>query len=109
MPFETHPLFISVCLFFLALIFIFGVKNLKNPNSIWALIIGIALVALGAWALSGSNIMHHFLDTLHDKKHISEAQFNEGKQSAELWMAILPAVVAAMGANLITSWSLSRN
>lgn len=108
MPLETHPHIIAVTIFMLALLVVFFVKNLRDPSSAWTLISGILLVGLGAWSLNGFDIMKSFFDVLHQAKKIDGEQFKQAQEATSIWTLMLPAVVAAMGSNLITSWALSR-
>lgn len=108
MPLETHPHIIAVSIFFLALIVVFYVRNLRDPSSVVTLICGILLVGIGAWTLNGFDIMRDFFDALHNAKEMDGEQFQQAKHATSLWALMLPAVVAAMGANLITSWALLR-
>jgi hypothetical protein len=108
MPFETHPHLIAVTIFILALLVVFFVKNLRDPSSVWTLICGILLVGIGAWALDGFGTMESFFNVLHQANKIDGEQLQQAQHATKLWTLVLPAVVAAMGANLITSWSLFR-
>lgn len=108
MPFETHPHIIAVTIFILAVLVVFFVKNLRDPSSFWTLISGILLVGIGTWSLSGFDVMKSFFDTLHQANKIDGEQFRQAQEATSVWALILPAVVAAMGANLITSWALFR-
>lgn len=108
MPLETHPHVIAVTIFILALVIVFFVKNQRDPSSVWTLLCGILLVGVGVWALNGFDIMKSFFDALHQANKINGEQFQQAQQATSLWALTLPAVVAAMGANLITSWALLR-
>ena len=108
MPLETHPHIIAATVFFLALLVVFYVKRLSDPSSVVTLICGILLVGMGAWAMNGFDIMREFFDVLHDAKKMNGEQIQQAKHATSLWALMLPAIVAAMGANLITSWALLR-
>lgn len=108
MPFETHPHLIAVTIFIFALLVVFFVKNLRDPSCAWTLICGILLVGIGAWSLNGFDIMKSFFEVLHQANKIDGEQLKQAQEATSVWTLILPAVVAAMGANLITSWALFR-
>ncbi len=108
MPFESHPHAIAVAIFVFALLVVLSIKNLRDPASVWTLISGILLVVTGALALSGFEMMMNFFNILHESREINIEQFQEGKQATKLWSLLLPAIVAAMGANFISSWALIR-
>lgn len=108
MPFETHPYIIAVLIFILALLVVFFVKNLRDPSSVWTLLGGILLVGIGAWSLNSFDIMKNFFEALHQANKMNGEQFKQAQEATSVWTLILPAVVAAMGANLITSWALFR-
>lgn len=108
MPLEIHPHIIAILMFLLALIILSVVRQTHDPSSHWILFYGILLVGLGAWSLNGLSIMKSFFDFLSQAKKMDVEKLQQAQQATALWTLILPAVVAAMGANLITSWSLSK-
>jgi uncharacterized membrane protein len=109
MPFETHPHVVAVAIFTLALFAVLVVKKLRDPSSVWTLVLGVLLVGLGAWSLNGFDIMKTFYEVLHEKNNIGDEQFQQARNATNVWALILPAVVAAIGANLISSWAVFRN
>ncbi|MGZ5030528.1 MAG: hypothetical protein ACXV8I_08020 [Methylobacter sp.] len=108
MPLETHPHVIAITIFIFALVVMSSVRQTLEPSSHWILVCGILLVALGAWSLNGFDIMKNFYEALHHANIMDGEKFQVAQHATSLWTIILPAVVAAMGANLITSWALSR-
>ena len=76
----------------------------EDVNSNKALVCGIALliVAIGNFALM-SNFQTMY-EALESSSKIAEDELSTGKYSTSLWAVMFPAIVGALGVNVITSW-----
>jgi len=89
----------------------FALLGLIKGNDPWrhsTLLVGIALVVLASLSFGMFTDMNGLFDLLAQKKKIDEATYVQAKTVAGVWVFVLPAVIGAIGANLITAWFLSK-
>ncbi|WP_293778796.1 hypothetical protein [uncultured Oxalicibacterium sp.] len=105
MPLENHAHFIAFSLSFLTFMGVIRVRN-ANPSGHTSLFVGLLLIGLAVWTLNSFEVMKIFFTLLRDVKKLDSEQFQIASQAISLWTVILPAVMASIGANFISSWAL---
>lgn len=75
-----------------------------DVNSLKALVCGILLLVL---AIANTALMSNFqtmYEALESSSKIAQDELSTGKYSMSLWAVMFPAIVGALGVNILTSW-----
>lgn len=86
-----------------SLIFLAMIKGV-DAYRLRTLIVGCTLVLISTMALGIMTDLKPVIEVLMDRGVISEDEAKNEETEASLWLFMFPAVVGAIGANLITSW-----
>lgn len=89
-------------------ILLYMVKG-NDPWRLSTLLVGMALVGLATLSFSMLTIMSEIFDLLAQKNKIDKTIHVQAKAIVGVWVFFLPAVIGAIGANLITAWVLAKN
>ena len=93
------------------IIFGFSLLGFIKGNDPWrlsTLLVGMALVVLASLSFGLFTDMSGIFDLLVQNNKIDKPAHVEAKRIAGVWVFVLPAVIGAIGANLITSWFLAK-
>lgn len=101
----TNVVGYMLCLVAFALL---GLVRGNDPWRISTLVVGVMMVVFGTFALGMFGDLVVFFDTAHELRGMDETAREQGKAATQLWMFAFPAVVLAIGANLLTAWILSK-
>jgi glucan phosphoethanolaminetransferase (alkaline phosphatase superfamily) len=104
---ENYPNFVGLLLAVLSVILLFLIKG-SDHWRISVLIVGVLLIILAALSFGVFTDMGGLFDLLSEVKKIDEPTHRIAKTAASIWVVILPAIQGAVGANLISSWFLSK-
>jgi uncharacterized membrane protein len=80
----------------------------NDPWRLSTLLVGISLVALASLSFGMFTDMNGLFDLLAQENKIDEATHVQAKTVGGVWVFVLPAVIGAIGANLITAWFLAK-
>lgn len=80
----------------------------NDPWRLSTLLVGIALVILASLSFGMFTDMNGLFDLLAEKNKIDNATHTQAKTIAGVWVFVLPAIIGAIGANLITAWFLAK-
>lgn len=80
----------------------------NDPWRLSTLLVGMALVVLASLSFGMFADMNGLFDLLAQKNKIDEATHIQAKTVAGVWVFVLPAVIGAIGANLISAWFLAK-
>ena len=89
----------------------FALLGLVKGSEHWrlsTLLVGILLIVLASLSLGTFTDMNGMFDLLEQTKKIDLSTHKEAKTSVGIWVFVLPAVVASIGANLISAWFLAK-
>ena len=78
----------------------------NDPWRLSTLLAGLALVALASFSFGIFSDMTGLSGLLAQK--IDEATHIQAQKVADFWVLVLPVMIGAIGANLITTWFLSK-
>lgn len=90
-----------------AIVFLGTIKGVESYR-LRVLIVGCSLVLLSTLMLGLMTDFASIFDVLQQKGSLTEGQLNKEKADLGLWLIMFPAIVGAIGANLITSWFQSK-
>lgn len=102
--FPNYVGFAASILGFMLLYFIKGNEHWR----ISVLCVGIMLVFLASFSFWMFTDMHGLFEILAQQKKIDETTGEQAKKIIGVWVFVLPAVIGAIGANLISSWFLAK-
>ncbi|MEL0623592.1 hypothetical protein V6238_10875 [Marinomonas arenicola] len=81
----------------------------SDVNSKKALACGIALLITATASFALMNSFQVMYEALEAASKISTEDASSGKSVANIWAAMFPAVVGALGVNILTSWLQPKN
>jgi hypothetical protein len=84
-----------------------GVK-LAKPYHLTTLLVGLSLIAFAVMSASTFSNYEVMAKLLNARHRISDDALQEGLRVNNLWVLIYPALIGALGVNLLTSWLQSR-
>jgi hypothetical protein len=102
-----YPNYFGYGLILLGFVLLGFIKG-NDPWRLSTLLVGLALVVLAALSFGIFTDMNGLFDLLVQMKKIDEATHTQAKTVAGVWIFIFPAIIGAIGANLITAWFLSK-
>lgn len=80
-----------------------GVKGAK-PHSVLTLVVGVFLIVIAAGAAAVFSNFDVMAKTLNLKSIVNTPDLDASLRVSSLWTLIYPALVGALGVNLLTSW-----
>ncbi|MCP2086071.1 UNVERIFIED_ORG: hypothetical protein J2Y81_002088 [Paraburkholderia sediminicola] len=80
-----------------------GVKMAK-PYHLTTLLVGLSLIAFAVMSASTFSNYEVMAKLLNARHRISDDALQEGLRVNNLWVLIYPALIGALGVNLLTSW-----
>ncbi|WP_322089453.1 hypothetical protein [Burkholderia sp. BCC1999] len=86
-----------------AIAVLFGVKGVK-PYSFTTFLVGAGLVIVAAKTAATFSNLEVLAKALHLQHRLSDKALEESLRVNSLWVLIYPALVGAMGVNLLTAW-----
>lgn len=102
-----YPNYVGYGLLLLGCVLLTFIKG-NDPWRLSTLLVGLALVVLAALSFGAFTDMNGLFDMLVKIRKIDEATRTQAQTVAGVWIFIFPAIIGAIGANLITAWFLSK-
>jgi hypothetical protein len=87
---------------------LFGVKGAK-PHSFTTFLVGAGLITVAATTASTFSNLEVIAKWLHFHHRLSDSALDDSLRVNDLWVLIYPALVGALGVNLLTAWFQSSN
>lgn len=102
-----YPNYVGYGSILLGFVFLGFIKG-NDPWRLSTLLVGLALVLLAAISFGVFTDMNGLFDLLMKTKQIDEATHTQATKVAGVWIFVFPAIIGAIGANLIAGWFLSK-
>ena len=104
---ENIPVYLGTYLSAASLVIAFGAKG--NPH--WSkvnLLVGVTLILIATLSFAMLSDLSLLFDLMLSNGEIDKATHYASKSNATAWGYVLPAITAAIGANILSAWFLAE-
>ncbi|WP_042875651.1 hypothetical protein [Cupriavidus necator] len=99
--------FFSITFVVFGLLMLTMIKG-SEPWRISVLIVGVLQILLASLAFGALTDAGALLEALNQFGKVDKPTYTAAKAATGVWLFIFPAVTAAIGTNLVTSWFLAK-
>ena len=87
----------------LSIIALFLAKKAPQKSG-WSALCGALMIIFSAWCIGVLTGVEHFFEAIKDHPSVVETDRANALSTIQIWTLVIPAAIASVGANLISSW-----